>query len=104
MEVLAINLRANPSIPGLWLPGIAHPLPILSLYADDTSVISTSDSAILRVFSTYRKFEMGSGSKLNLGKCEGLWLGTWKGRSDAPVPIVWSSDMIKVTRSLHWSC
>ena len=96
MEVLAVNLRANPSIPGLRLPGIAHPLPILSLYADDTSVISTSDSATLAVFSTYRKFEMGSGSKLNLGKCEGLWLGSWQGRSDAPVPIIWSSGMIKV--------
>ena len=96
IEVLAANLRSHPSIVGLRLPGIPDPLPVLSLYADDTSVISISDGATQAVFSTYEKFEKGTGSKLNLSKCEGLWLGAWHNRSDSPVSITWSSDKIKV--------
>ena len=75
IEVLAANLRAHPSIVGLKLPRIPNPLPVSSLYADDTSVISTSDDATRAVFSTYEKFEIGTDSKLNLSKCEGLSLG-----------------------------
>lgn len=96
IEVLAANLRSHPSIVGLRLRGIPDPLPVLSLYADDTSVISTSDDATRAVFSTYERFEKGTGSKLNLSKCEGLWLGAWRNRSDSPVPIAWSSVKIKV--------
>ena len=77
IEVLAGNLHSHLSIVGLTLPGSPDPLPVLSLYADDTSVISISDDATLAVFSTYEKFEKGTGSKLNLSKCEGLWLGAW---------------------------
>lgn len=96
IEVLASNLHSNLSIVGLRLPGIPDPLPVLSLCADDTSVIEISDDAIRAVFSTYQKVEEGTGSKLNLSKCEGLWLGAWRNRSDAPVPIAWSSLKIKV--------
>ena len=87
IEVLAVNLRAHPHIVGLHLPGIASPLPALSLYADDTSIISTSDLATTAVFEVYSDFEKGTGAKLNLGKCEGLWLGAWRGRVDSPVAI-----------------
>ena len=96
IEVLAANLRSNPSIVSLRLPGVPDPLPVLSLYADDTSVISISDEATRAVFSTYEKFEKGTGSKLNLSKCEGLWLGAWRNRLDSPVSITWTSTKIKV--------
>ena len=95
MEVLAVNLRLNPDIVGLVVPRINVRLPVLSLYADDTTVITSSDSAIKATFDTYAEFERGTGSKLNLSKCEGLWLGAWRGRSDAPVAIRWSSDKVK---------
>lgn len=94
IEVLAANLRAHRLIEGVKLPRIPDPLQVLSLYADDTSVISTSDSATRAVFETYEKFEKGTGSKLNLSKCEGLWLGAWSHRTDAPVPITWTSIKI----------
>lgn len=87
IEVLATNLRAHPDIVGLSLPRSSDPLPAVSLYADDTSVIVSSDAAIQAVFSTYAIFKRGTGSKLNLSKCKGLWLGAWKGRPDAPVAI-----------------
>ena len=76
--MLAVNLRAHPDIVGLRPPGLSTSLPVLSLYADDTSVVAASDSAILAAFYSYGKFEKGTGSKLNLGKCKGLWLGPWR--------------------------
>lgn len=96
IEVLAANIRAHPSIVGLRPLGLSVCLPVLSLYADDTLVISVSDVATRAVFDTYRLFERGTGSKLNLGKCEGLWLGLWRNCVDAPVAIQWTSVKIKV--------
>ena len=77
VEVLAVNLRAHPNIVGLRLPNVPSCLPVLSLYADDTSVIASSDDAIRAVFCIYDKFQRGTGAKLNMEKCEGLWLGGW---------------------------
>ena len=45
IEVLAANLHSHLSIVGLRLPGRPHPLPVISLYADDTYVILISDDA-----------------------------------------------------------
>ena len=79
MKVLAVNLRAHPDIVGLRMPCLSTSLPILSLYA------------IFTVFDTYGMFEKGS--KLNLGKCEGLWLGPRRFRSSSPpVDIAWTSS------------
>ena len=44
-EVLACNIRANSNVPGLSLSGLQSLLPCLSQYADDTSVIATSNQA-----------------------------------------------------------
>ena len=94
-EVLACTIRSNPSITGLVIPGMA-PLPVISQYADDTSLVVTSDSSINAVFESYSLFEKGSGSKLNLSKSKGLWLGRWSGRTDPPVALLWSSVKLKV--------
>lgn len=71
-------------------------LSVLFLYADDTSVVVTSDEAIVALFETYDLFEKASGAKINLDKCEGLWLGSWRHRLDAPVAIRWNCIKIKV--------
>jgi len=96
MENLAVNIQANLAIKGLVLPRASVPLLVLSLYADDTSVISSSDAAMMAVFDTYALFEAGTGAKLNMDKCKGLWLGAWRDRVHAPVPIEWSSSKLKV--------
>lgn len=41
MEVLEANLLAYPLIEGFKFPSVPDPLPVLSLYADNTSVICT---------------------------------------------------------------
>ena len=94
MEVLACNIRALPSVQGITLPGMSTPLPILSLYADDVSVITSSERTMEEVFHTYASFERGSGSKLSLDKCEGLWSDGWRGRPDSPGPFQWTSDKV----------
>ena len=96
MEVLAANVRCHPDITGLRLPGLSSPLPVLSLYADDTSTVSCSDRVTRAIFSVYGRFEQGTGAKLNLCKCEGLWLGSWCAHLDTPVPIKWTTAFIKV--------
>ena len=97
VEVLAVNLLALPNIVGLRLPNAPSCLPVLSLYADYTSVITSSDDAIRAFFfCVYDKFERGTGAKLNMEKNEGLWLGGWVHRSDCPVTIQWTSEKIKV--------
>ena len=95
-EVLAVDICANLRIHGLTLPGIQDPLPPISQYADDTSLIVTDDDAIKATFETYSIYERGSGSKLNLSKSKGLWLGSWNGRCDPPVDLDWSSSKFKV--------
>ena len=86
MEVLAVCVCKNPAIVGFSIPGVPD-LPVLSLYADDTSVVVSTGAAITAVFETYDLFERASGAKINLDKCEGLWLGSWRFRLGAPVSI-----------------
>lgn len=95
-EVLAANIHAVPHTPGLSLPGAQRPLSPISQYADDTSLIVSSDTAIHAVFDIYALFEKGSGAKINMTKSKGLWLGAWSGRLDPPVALDWTSDKIKV--------
>ena len=95
-EVLACSIRANPRIKGLCLPGSSDPLSPISQYADDTSLVVCSDDAIRACFEVYDVYERGSGSKLNMSKSKGLWLGPWANHSDPPVTLDWSSVKIKV--------
>ena len=97
-EVLAVNIRANPRIVGLSIPGSRVPLAPISLYADDTSLIVNYDDAILAVFDSYSQFEAAFRAKLNVSKSKGLLLGTWSGRRDPLVQLDWTSEKIKVLR------
>ena len=94
-EVFAVNLRSNPRIQGISFPGVGSISPIVQ-YADDTSLVLTSDDSIKAAFEAFALFERASGSKLNLAKSKGLWLGGWSGRPDPPVPLDWSSSKLKV--------
>lgn len=91
-EVIAASIRRKPSISGLHLSGISSPLPVLSVHADDTSIISCSDRATMVLFEVYHRFEKSTGAKLSIGKFEGVCLGAWRGHLDKPVPIQWFAD------------
>ena len=87
-EVLACSIRANARIKGLSLPGSSDPLSPISQYADDTSLVVCSDNAIRACFEVYDVYERGSGSKLNLSKSKGLWLGPWANRTDPSLLLI----------------
>ncbi|CAH3155286.1 unnamed protein product [Porites lobata] len=83
---------------GIQLPSCPMSLiesPLIGLYADDTSVIVTSNAVIVVAFATYKTFERGSCLKLNLDKCKGLWLGGWSGRDDLPLDLQWSCAWVR---------
>ena len=100
IEVLAADLCAHPSIIGLSPPGLSVSLPVVSLYADNTSVISVSDAATRAVFETYSLFENRKVQSLTLASVRafGLVRGV----------IVWmlqlpSSGRLLRSRSLEFS-
>ena len=39
------------------------------------------------LFYLLRKFERGTGAKLNLSKTEAMWLGAWRSRPDTPLEL-----------------
>ena len=49
----------------------------------------------MAVFDVYSRFEAGTVAKLNLDKCQSLWLGAWRNHLDSPVAIVWNSTKVK---------
>ena len=85
------------------LPGSSSSLPVVSAYADETTLVVSSVPGILAVFDVYSLYERGSKAKLNHGKCEGFWLGCCNGRTDSPVNITWSLVKVKVLRGFSGS-
>ena len=95
-ETLAVNIRCNSRIPGLCLPGVPLVVSPVHQYADDTTLILSTDDSIKAVFDIYSLFEKASGSRLNQSKSKGLWLGSWVGRVDPPVALDWSPSKLKI--------
>ena len=70
-EVLTCKIHANPRIIDLSPPSSTSLLAVVSQYAEDTSLIVSTNDSIKAVFDTYSVFEHGYGSKLNLSKSKG---------------------------------
>lgn len=87
-EPFAQKIRTLDEIKGLKLPGSKSELK-LSIYADDSTGIFTTKSSMQKYFYWIDLFGRVSGSKINLGKSKGMYLGKWKDRSDHPFGISW---------------
>ena len=61
----------------------------LILYADDSNGVFTDDASVHRYFHWVKLFERVSGSKINMRKSKGMYLGKWKDRSDHPFGRSW---------------
>ena len=65
-------------------------------YADDTTLILSTDDSIKAVLDIHSLFEKASGSRLNHSKSKCLWLGSWVDRVDPPVALDWSPSKLKI--------
>ena len=87
-EPFAQKIRNLDVIKGLKLPGSNLELK-MSIYADDSIGIFVNDTSMQHYFYWVKLFGKISGSKVNLGKSKGMFLGKWKNRSDHPFGISW---------------
>ena len=63
--------------------------------ADDTEIFVTTEDSIKESFNVIGKYERGTGAKINVEKTEGLWLGSWKQRTDKPFNLDWKNSKVK---------
>ena len=92
-EILAQNIRNNPTIKGVALPDSRGEVK-LSQYADDTTFLLRNDTSITNTFNTLSLYERASGAKINLTKCKGLWSGALIHRTDQILNFSWYTDFI----------
>ena len=100
-ETMACRVRTDDHIDGFPLPCSNRRIKI-SQYADDTTVLISSDFSLVALFQLFASYERASGARLNFHKCSGLLLGPWRSRppDTIPIQIQWSADYIRVLGSL----
>ena len=68
----------------------------IALYADDMTLMVKDLASAKTALRIIKDFETSSGLKINIEKCEGLWLGSDCFRIDTPLDIRWPKEPIKV--------
>ena len=92
IEILALQLRANPNIVGFTVGGEK----IISLhYADDTVITMKQNRCFKEVYKDLLDYELATGAKMNASKTHGLWTGRWKGSTDTPLGYNWTSGNVE---------
>ena len=95
-EVLSTQIRRCDQIIGFRLPGASGLQFKISQYADDATIFLKTESSLCRLLEVVRRFELGSGAKLNTSKTEAMWLGRWRSQGGSPFGLKW------VPRSRSW--
>ena len=93
-EGLASLARTDCDLKGIVTPGGESSIRLIQHADDITFFIGDNKEfvTINNILSTYCK---GSGSKLNVDKSKGMWLGKWTGRVDKPCNFQWC-DKLKI--------
>ena len=92
IEVLAAAIRTSPEVEGVLMPQSLEQFKF-SRYADDTTIAVSTDASIATIFGIYDQYGLASGAPLNRGKSKGMWLGTWKQRTDTPFGIQYVQEL-----------
>ena len=95
-ETLGQAIRKDTRIQGIHYPGGKAKTSKLVQYADDTTLTLQDEESVLKSFEIIHRFESGSGSKLNINKTEGTYVGQHAGKTQGPVPIKWNKSNITV--------
>ena len=83
-EVLANQIRKNPAMEGFLLPGAGSLQFKISQYADDATNFVKNERSLCHLLETVKKYERGSGAKLNTTKSAAMWLGRWRANGASP--------------------
>ena len=75
IEFMSIDMKSNKEISGIKVK--SSECKILQ-YADDTTLTLGNTMSISNSLKVLHKFSAVSGLKLNIAKCQGLWLGEFK--------------------------
>ena len=92
IEILALQLRANPNIVGFRIGGEKI---VSAHYMDNATIIIKQNRCFKEVIKDLAQYEEASGAKVNYKKTKGLWVGSWKGRRCTPLDIEWTSGNVK---------
>ena len=76
METLAIDIRQNPAIKGIFIG--KEETKLLQLYTDDTTAELADTNSATVLFQLLDLFKNISGLKINSTKTEGMWIGSSK--------------------------
>lgn len=95
IEILLMSIQHNKHIRGIETPGYTYRHRVTA-YADDATLTLKDDSSVAYAFDQIHVYEKASGSKLNMTKTEGLYIGEHAGKTTGPVPITWKSDSLKI--------
>ena len=68
----------------------------ISQYADDATLLLLGKYSVRRAFEMIEIYEKDTGSKLNMHKTKGKWLGSKAGQTTAPDDIQWIDDKLKL--------
>ena len=93
IEILALQLRANPNIVGFTIDSEKI---ISSHYADDSVIKITQNRCFKEVYKELTDYERATGAKVNYDKTQGLWLGKWRNRKDDPFEEFYENDAHKI--------
>ena len=93
METLAIDIRQNPAIKGIFIG--KEEAKLLQLYTDDTTVELADTNSATVLFQLLDLFKNISGLKINSTKTEGMWIGSSKENKAKLLGIKWPNEPIK---------
>ena len=91
MEPFAHRIRTDSMIKRIPLPGTIEVATVCQ-YADDTNLFISNVNSVSHVLKLVEDYEQVSGALLNREKTFGMWVGRWRGRTDQPAGLHWSSD------------
>ena len=97
-EPFATNIRKNPDIEGIKLPGGLEAK--LNMFADDSQSLISKEKSIEALFQILAKYELASGASVNYHKTKGLLLGTWRTKPP-PTNKIQFVNQIKALGVIH---
>ena len=87
-EGLASTIRNNKQFEGIVSPYGKCNMKLIQ-HADDTTIFIGNNGDFKIINDLLTMYCKGSGSKMNASKSKGLWLGTWRSRTDKPLNFNW---------------